>query len=77
MVLAELGGLEIAALCGFVVAGASSRVPVVVDGVIAAAAALVAAAFAPEVVGYLVVGHRSSEPGVVGGPRRARPVAGA
>ena len=63
VVLAELGGLEIAALCGFVVAGASSRVPVVVDGVIAAAAALVAAAFAPEVVGYLVVGHRSSEPG--------------
>ena len=63
VVLAELGGLEIAALCGFVVAGASSRVPVVVDGVIAAAAALVAVAFVPEVVDYLVVGHRSSEPG--------------
>jgi len=63
VVLAELGGFEIAALCGFVVAGASARVPVVVDGVIAAAASLVAAAFVPEVVGYLVVGHRSSEPG--------------
>ena len=63
VVLAELGGLEIAALSGFVVAGASSRVPVVVDGVIAAAAALVAVAFVPEVVDYLVVGHRSSEPG--------------
>ena len=37
--------------------------PVVVDGVIAAAASLVATAFAPEVVGYLIVGHRSSEPG--------------
>jgi nicotinate-nucleotide--dimethylbenzimidazole phosphoribosyltransferase len=63
VILAELGGLEIAALCGFVVGAASQRVPVVVDGVIAAAAALVAAAFAPDVVGYLVVGHRSSEPG--------------
>ena len=62
-VLAELGGLEIAALCGFIVGGASHRVPVVVDGVIAAAAALVATRFAPEVVGYLLVGHRSSEPG--------------
>ena len=61
--LAELGGLEIAALCGFVVAGASSGVPVIVDGVIAAAATLVAATFVPEVVDYLVVGHRSSEPG--------------
>ncbi len=37
--------------------------PVIVDGVIAAAASLVAPAFAPEVVDYLVVGHRSSEPG--------------
>jgi len=63
VVLAELGGLEIAALCGFVVGAASSRVPVVVDGVIAAAASLVAVAFAPDVAGYVVVGHRSSEPG--------------
>jgi nicotinate-nucleotide--dimethylbenzimidazole phosphoribosyltransferase len=38
-------------------------VPVVVDGVIAAAASLVARSFAPEVVGYLLFGHRSSEPG--------------
>jgi nicotinate-nucleotide--dimethylbenzimidazole phosphoribosyltransferase len=62
-VLAEVGGLEIAALCGFVIGAASEQVPVVVDGVIAAAAALVAVAFAPEVVGYLYGGHRSSEPG--------------
>jgi nicotinate-nucleotide--dimethylbenzimidazole phosphoribosyltransferase len=61
--LAELGGLEIAALCGYIVGAASRRVPVIVDGVIAAAASLLAVAFAPEVVGYLVVGHRSSEPG--------------
>jgi nicotinate-nucleotide--dimethylbenzimidazole phosphoribosyltransferase len=63
VVLGELGGLEIAALCGFIVGAAARRVPVIVDGVIAAAASLVARAFAPEVVGYLVFGHRSSEPG--------------
>jgi nicotinate-nucleotide--dimethylbenzimidazole phosphoribosyltransferase len=62
-VLAELGGLEIVALCGFVVGAASRRVPVIVDGVIAAAASLMATAFAPAVRGYLIAGHRSSEPG--------------
>ena len=61
--LAEVGGLEIAALAGFVVAGAARRVPIVVDGVIAAAAALVAVAAAPDAAGYLIAGHRSSEPG--------------
>jgi nicotinate-nucleotide--dimethylbenzimidazole phosphoribosyltransferase len=63
VVLAELGGLEIAALCGFVVGAATRRVPVIVDGVIAAAASLMATAFVPEVLDYLIVGHRSSEPG--------------
>jgi nicotinate-nucleotide--dimethylbenzimidazole phosphoribosyltransferase len=61
--LAEVGGLEIAALAGFMVGAAAAEVPVVIDGVIAGAAALVAAAFAPDVVGYLIAGHRSSEPG--------------
>jgi nicotinate-nucleotide--dimethylbenzimidazole phosphoribosyltransferase len=60
--LAEVGGLEIAALAGFVVGGASHRVPVVVDGVIAGAAVLVAHALCPEVRPYLVAGHRSTEP---------------
>jgi nicotinate-nucleotide--dimethylbenzimidazole phosphoribosyltransferase len=63
VVLSELGGLEIAALCGFVVGGAAHRVPVVMDGVIAAAASVMAAEFAPGVVDYLIAGHRSSEPG--------------
>ncbi|MGV3758453.1 MAG: nicotinate-nucleotide--dimethylbenzimidazole phosphoribosyltransferase, partial [Actinomycetota bacterium] len=62
-VLAEVGGLELAALAGFVVGGASLRVPVVVDGVIAGAAALVAARLDPQVQPYLVAGHRSTEPG--------------
>jgi nicotinate-nucleotide--dimethylbenzimidazole phosphoribosyltransferase len=61
--LASLGGLEIAALAGYVVAGAAARVPVVVDGVIALAGALTAEALCPGVGEYLVAGHRSVEPG--------------
>ena len=62
-VLAAVGGLEIAALAGFIVGGAAARVPVVVDGVIAGAAAVVAHALVPAVAGYLIAGHRSTEPG--------------
>jgi nicotinate-nucleotide--dimethylbenzimidazole phosphoribosyltransferase len=61
-VLASLGGLEIAALAGFVVGGAAARVPVVVDGVIAGAALLTAAQLVPRVVDYCFAGHRSTEP---------------
>ncbi len=62
-VLAEVGGLEIAALAGYVVGGAAAGVPVLLDGVIANAAALVAAALVPDCAGYLFAGHRSTEPG--------------
>ncbi len=62
-VLAEVGGLEIAAIAGFVVGAAAARVPVVVDGVIALAGACVAAALAPAAVGFCIAGHRSPEPG--------------
>lgn len=61
--LASIGGLEIAALAGYIVGGAAARVPVLLDGVIAAAGAVVAAAIVPDSVGYLVAGHRSTEPG--------------
>ncbi|MEZ5411862.1 MAG: nicotinate-nucleotide--dimethylbenzimidazole phosphoribosyltransferase [Acidimicrobiales bacterium] len=61
-VLAEVGGLEIAGLAGLCLAGAAARVPVVVDGVIALAGALVACALQPAVAGYLIAGHRSVEP---------------
>jgi nicotinate-nucleotide--dimethylbenzimidazole phosphoribosyltransferase len=61
--LAAVGGLEHAALAGLLLAGASRRVPVLLDGVNADAAALVACAVAPRVAGYLVAGHRSVEPG--------------
>jgi nicotinate-nucleotide--dimethylbenzimidazole phosphoribosyltransferase len=61
--LASLGGLEIAALAGYIVGAAAAGVPVLIDGVIALAGALVAAALAPASVGYMVAGHRSTEPG--------------
>lgn len=61
--LAALGGLEHAALAGFLLGAAARRVPVIVDGVIAASAAVVAAAFAPDAVAAMVAGHRSAEPG--------------
>jgi nicotinate-nucleotide--dimethylbenzimidazole phosphoribosyltransferase len=61
--LAAVGGLEHAALAGYLLGAAALRVPVVLDGVIAGAAALAAVAFCPDVAGYLVAGHRSTEPG--------------
>jgi nicotinate-nucleotide--dimethylbenzimidazole phosphoribosyltransferase len=62
-VLAAFGGLEHAALAGFILGAAALRVPVILDGVIAGAAALVAQALAPDVTAACVAGHRSAEPG--------------
>jgi len=62
-VVAAFGGLEHAALAGFILGAAALRVPVVLDGVIAGAAALVAQALSPEVTAACVAGHRSAEPG--------------
>jgi nicotinate-nucleotide--dimethylbenzimidazole phosphoribosyltransferase len=62
-VLAAVGGLEIAGLVGVTLAGAARRVPVVLDGFIATAAALVAVRLAPATRAYLVGAHRSAEPG--------------
>jgi nicotinate-nucleotide--dimethylbenzimidazole phosphoribosyltransferase len=62
-ILAAVGGLEHAALAGFILEAAARRVPVILDGVIAAAAALVAHALAPHAVNAMVAGHRSAEPG--------------
>lgn len=61
--LASLGGLEHAALVGVMLAGAAAGIPVVLDGVIADAAALAAAALCPPVLDYLIAGHASAEPG--------------
>lgn len=62
-VLAKVGGLEIAGLVGVILGAASQRVPVVLDGFIAGAAALVATELAPEVKPYLIAAHRSTEIG--------------
>ncbi|MFE7566374.1 nicotinate-nucleotide--dimethylbenzimidazole phosphoribosyltransferase [Streptomyces sp. NPDC057539] len=64
-VLASIGGLEHAALVGFLLGGASLRTPVILDGVSAGAAALVARAIAPEALAACIAGHRSAEPGHV------------
>jgi nicotinate-nucleotide--dimethylbenzimidazole phosphoribosyltransferase len=61
--LATVGGLEHAAIAGFLIGAAAQRTPVLVDGVISCSAALVARALCPEAVGYWIGGHRSSEPG--------------
>lgn len=62
-VLAQVGGLEHAALAGYLLGGAARRVPVVLDGVIAVSAALVASALSPQAASYWIAGHVSAEPG--------------
>jgi nicotinate-nucleotide--dimethylbenzimidazole phosphoribosyltransferase len=61
--LAEVGGLEHAALAGFIVGGAALQVPVLVDGVNAGAALLAASRLVPGVEQCVIAGHRSAEPG--------------
>jgi nicotinate-nucleotide--dimethylbenzimidazole phosphoribosyltransferase len=62
-VLSAVGGLEHAALAGYVLGAAARRVPVILDGVTAVAAALVAQAFSPLSRAAMIAGHRSVEPG--------------
>lgn len=61
--LAAVGGFEIGVLAGIYLGAAAARVPVLVDGVISGAAALIAEAIAPSVRASLIASHRSSEPG--------------
>jgi nicotinate-nucleotide--dimethylbenzimidazole phosphoribosyltransferase len=61
--LAGVGGLEHAGMVGFLLAAAALHTPVILDGVIACSAALVARAIAPHAADYWVAGHRSFEPG--------------
>jgi nicotinate-nucleotide--dimethylbenzimidazole phosphoribosyltransferase len=62
-VLRCVGGLEIAAITGFILGAARHRLAVVLDGFISTAAAAIAFAIAPQVSGYLFAGHQSEEPG--------------
>ncbi len=62
-ILSKVGGLEIGAIAGIVLAGAAARVPVIIDGAIATAGAALAAKFCPASKAFMLIGHRSTEPG--------------
>lgn len=59
-VLAKVGGFEIGGIAGVILAACAARIPVVVDGFISTAAALLASRFHPEVKRYLFSGHQSA-----------------
>jgi nicotinate-nucleotide--dimethylbenzimidazole phosphoribosyltransferase len=61
--LAEIGGLELAAMAGFYVEAAARAVPIVLDGVISLASVLVADQMQPGTAERCIAGHRSTEPG--------------
>jgi len=61
--LAGVGGLEIAGIAGLILGAAAARRPLLLDGFIATAGALVAVRLAPAAVDYLIAAHRSVEPG--------------
>jgi nicotinate-nucleotide--dimethylbenzimidazole phosphoribosyltransferase len=62
-VLAKVGGFEIGGLAGVILGAAAQRVPVVIDGFISGAAALIAVGLAPRAKQYLVAGHLSADRG--------------
>jgi len=62
-VLAKVGGLEIGGIAGVVLGAAAHRLPVVIDGFISGAGALIAAGLAPQVKDYLIAAHLSVELG--------------
>ncbi|MDI6799132.1 MAG: nicotinate-nucleotide--dimethylbenzimidazole phosphoribosyltransferase [Actinomycetota bacterium] len=62
-VLSKVGGLEIAGITGLILGSAKAKVPVVIDGFISSAAALVAAKISKKSTGYMIASHQSVEPG--------------
>jgi nicotinate-nucleotide--dimethylbenzimidazole phosphoribosyltransferase len=62
-VLARVGGLEIGGLAGVILGAAANRVPVMIDGYISGAAALIAAGICPQSIDFMIAGHVSVEPG--------------
>jgi nicotinate-nucleotide--dimethylbenzimidazole phosphoribosyltransferase len=61
--LAKIGGFEIAGLAGVMLGAASCNTPVVLDGFITGASALIASGLCPTVKDYFIASHRSVEPG--------------
>ncbi|WP_303851397.1 nicotinate-nucleotide--dimethylbenzimidazole phosphoribosyltransferase [Seleniivibrio woodruffii] len=64
-VLSKVGGLEIGAIAGVILAGAYHKIPVMIDGIISAAGALIAFGLSPVSVEYMISGHKSVEPGQI------------
>jgi nicotinate-nucleotide--dimethylbenzimidazole phosphoribosyltransferase len=62
-VLSKVGGFEIGGIAGVILAGARHRIPVVIDGFISGAAALIATSLSPQVKPYLIASHQSAEQG--------------
>lgn len=62
-VLSKVGGFEIGGLAGIMLAAASRKIPIVIDGFISGAAALVAFRIEPKVKEYMIAGHCSVEKG--------------
>jgi nicotinate-nucleotide--dimethylbenzimidazole phosphoribosyltransferase len=62
-VLAKVGGFEIGGLAGVMLAATARRIPVVIDGFISGAAALIAVGLAPQIKDYLIAAHASAEAG--------------
>jgi nicotinate-nucleotide--dimethylbenzimidazole phosphoribosyltransferase len=63
--LAKVGGFEIGAIAGAMLAAAANGVPIVVDGFISGSAALIAATLCATAKQYMIGGHQSTEPGHV------------
>ena len=62
-ILSKVGGFEIGGIAGAVLAAARFRKPVVIDGLISTAGALIAHTLCPTVADYMFAGHRSAEQG--------------
>lgn len=62
-VLAKVGGFEIGAIAGLILGAAAQKKPVVIDGIISSAGALIAHSLAPQCKDYMIAGHRSAEQG--------------
>ncbi|MFZ4828008.1 MAG: nicotinate-nucleotide--dimethylbenzimidazole phosphoribosyltransferase [Phototrophicaceae bacterium] len=62
-VLETVGGFEIGTMAGIMIGAASARVPILLDGLISTAAALIACVYCPTLPNYLIGGHQSAEPG--------------
>jgi len=62
-VLSKVGGLEIGAIAGVVLAAAAAHMPIIIDGVISTAGAAIATKLAPAARAFIIAGHQSLEPG--------------